>query len=155
MLRDSEPAPIVLADARPSVNATRSVSSSRSRRRAEALRGNVLALKHGVFADVANARDVAVEIDLIFATHAHLDPLADRRLVESLAVASVHYARATQAIDREGWQQQLIAAARDFGNRAERLERAVHERERERAKAAQTVASAADLDAYRRPKAVS
>jgi hypothetical protein len=90
---------------------------------------------------------------VIFAIHADLDPVADHRLVEALAIATVHHAKAVLAIEEAGHLATLLAAARDFGNRAERLERAVHERNRERArerKAADTV----DLERYR-PKAAS
>lgn len=145
---DADPTPL-----KPRPSATRSASLRRARLSQEAKRGNTNALKHGIFARVHNAQDIANEAAIVFAAHPDLDPVADHRLVEALAIASVHHARAVLAIDEQGYQSTLVAAARDFGNRQERLERAVHERDRERRKARQASA-AVDLDRYR-PKAVS
>lgn len=102
----------------------------------------------------ANAPDVATETALIYASHPELDPVADHRLVEQRAVALVHYARATVALEAGEWQASVIAAARDFGNRAERLERAVHERNIARHKAAAGIA-APDPKAYAGPRSAS
>jgi hypothetical protein len=104
-------------------------------------------VKTGIHATILNAPDVADEVALTFATHPHLDPIADFRLVEQLALAAVKYGRAVLAMETAGWTAQLIAAARDFGNRAERLERAVHQRERERI--ADHTRAVVDLSDYR------
>lgn len=133
-------------------SATRSASARLQRLREEAQKGNRNALRHGVFANVANSVDVATETAIIFATHEDLDRVADHRLVEALAIAAVHHARAILAIDAEGYKPVLTGAARDFGNRAERLERAVHERNRERRRE-RTAAESVDLAKYR-PQAV-
>lgn len=128
-------------------SATRSASSRRRRLIQEAGKGNTNALKSGIHADVLNTTAVADEIAVTFATHPHLDSIADYRLVEQYSLATVRYARACIAIEADGWSATLIAAARDFGNRAERLERAVHQRERERI--ADHTRSVVDLSAFK------
>jgi hypothetical protein len=151
-LRHAVPVPLP-GESRPS--ATRGESNRRQRHVEEAKKGNRNAMKHGVFAVIANAPDVAMETALIYAARPSLDPIADRRIVEQLATASVQYARATVALsESDNWGSTLVAAARDFGNRAERLERAVHQRAQERAREA-AKPNADDLAQYRRPKAVS
>lgn len=142
-----------LTPLKPRPSATRSASLSRARTVQEAKRGNVNALRHGVFARIANAQDVATETAIVFAANADLDPISDHRLAEALAIATVQHARAVLAIDEKGYQPTLVAAARDFGNRQERLERAVHERNRERSRE-KKASEAVDLSRYR-PQAVS
>lgn len=63
---------------------TRSMAARRRRLREEAQRGNRNALRHGTFAEVANAADVALEVEVVYATHPALDPVADRRLARAL-----------------------------------------------------------------------
>lgn len=132
---------------------TRATSNERASRRRELLKGNANAWRHGIYSKVGNIPDVTVEVGLIFAARPTLDPIADRRLVEACALASCQYARAVVAMEAEGFTSALVAAARDFGNRAERLERAVHERAAERAKAQAAATARPDLSAYR-PSAV-
>lgn len=132
---------------------TRSASNTRASRRRELLRGNANSLRHGIYATVANLPDITTEVALIYAARPSLDPIADRRLVEACATASAQYSRAVVAMERDGFTSALVAAARDFGNRAERLERAVHERANERAKAQAAATARPDLSAYR-PSAV-
>jgi hypothetical protein len=96
------------------------------------LLGNSRALQHGVFAKSANARDVAVEVTLIYGTMPDLDDLADRRLVEQLALASVQHRRALLAIETDGLTGTLTSYVIRLGQLVERLERAVHDREKER-----------------------
>lgn len=110
----------------------RSVASSSQRRRHDLLLGNSRALQHGVFAKSANARDVAVEVTLIYGTMPDLDDLADRRLVEQLALASVQHRRALLAIETDGLTGTLTSYVIRLGQLVERLERAVHDREKER-----------------------
>src|SRR6266508_3751907 len=79
-------------------SATRAQSARRARLRFLARQGNVNALRHGAFAVVANAADVAVEVDITFATHPALEVLADRRLVELFATCNVQRQRALSAM---------------------------------------------------------
>ncbi len=114
-------------------SATRAASVRATRRRSEALRGNTNALKHGVFATVAAWPDVTVEVALTFGTHPDLDEIADARLVEQYALAAVHHRYASLRMGSlERFDAQLGAYASRLGALAERLERAVHERARER-----------------------
>jgi hypothetical protein len=108
-------------------------------------RGN---LRHGVFSAVLNDADVAVEVGLIYAARPALDPITDRRLVERVALDHVRYFRACQAIEEHGLTALLQASARDFGNRAERGEKLLHERERERLRDRRE-AERIDLSKYR------
>lgn len=117
---------------RPSPNPNRSRSASRARRRQELLRGNTRAMRHGAFAEVAALPDVATEVDLLFAAHPALDPIRDRRLVELLATSNVRRQRCLLAMERDGMTQTLTAYDARLAPLVERLERAVHERERER-----------------------
>jgi hypothetical protein len=110
----------------------RSVASSRQRRRHDLMLGNARALSHGVFAITANARDAAVEVALTFASHPGLDELADRRLAETYALAACQYRRALAAIDAQGMTPVLTAYSSRLAALVERLERAVHDREKER-----------------------
>jgi hypothetical protein len=111
----------------------RSVASSSQRRRRDLMLGNSRALQHGVFAKSANAQDVAVEVALIFGgTHPGLDPLADRRLVEQLALASVQHRRALLAIEADGLTPTLTSYCVRLAQLVERLEQKVHDREKER-----------------------
>jgi len=119
------------APARP-VSKARSLAASRSRRRWEAARGNSNAMRHGIFALVANERDAATEVALIYAARPSLDGIADLRLVESYALAATQYRRALAAIDRDGLTSILTSYATRLAALVERLERACHDRERER-----------------------
>jgi hypothetical protein len=105
-------------------------------------------LRHGVFSTVLNDPDVAVEVALVYAARPALDPVKDRRLVERVALDHVRYFRACHAIEEQGLSPQLQAAARDFGNRAERGEKLLHERNRERQQE-QRQAQQIDLSIYR------
>ena len=108
--------------------------ASRVRRVQELQRGNTRALRHGVFAEVLNAPDVATEVALVYAGRPALDPIRDTRLVELLATTNVQRQRAIAAMQREGMSQQLTSYDARLAALVERLERAVHERERERIK---------------------
>ncbi len=130
-------------------SATRAASASRAQRRRMLLEGNVNALSHGVFAIVANQRDVQIEVALIYVARPNLDPIADLRLVEQLATANVQRHRAIAAMEGEGFTQTLTSYASRLDALVERLERAVHERDRERAKVGRTVINARALDKYR------
>ena len=114
------------------VSPARSLASRRSRRRWELQRGNANAWRHGVFAITGNEVDAATEVALIFAAHPSLDGIADLRLVESFALASVQYRRSLQAIDRDGLSAVLTSYSSRLAALAARLERACHDRERER-----------------------
>jgi hypothetical protein len=114
------------------VSPARSLAASRGRRRHDLMLGNANALQHGVFARTANERDASVEAALIYATHPDLDDLADRRLVEQLALASVQHRRALLAIEEQGLTPTLTSYVIRLGQLVERLEHAVHDRERER-----------------------
>jgi hypothetical protein len=149
----SAPAP-QLAALPPEPVRRRSPGLSRARRVQEAGRGNVNAWKHGIYAEIAATPEIAIETALIFASHGSLDPIADHRLCESLAIARVHYGRAVAAIAAEGYTANLVAAARDFGNRAERLERQVAERDVQRRAQWERAAGARDLSQYRPRPAV-
>jgi allophanate hydrolase subunit 1 len=107
-------------------------------------------MRSGIFAEVSNRPDVANEIALIFATHPHLDPLADRRLVEALALALVQQRRAIVAMQTEGMTSILTSYESRLAALSERLERAVHERDQQRA-AAKGKAGAVDLSRYGQP----
>lgn len=122
---------------------------SRARRTAEALRGNQRALRHGVFARVALEQDVATEIALTYAVRPALLPLEDYRLVEDLAIVRVRHRRAIEAINADGPTANLTKWESNLGARAERLERAVHERAAQRAREQAAGASRPDLSAYR------
>jgi hypothetical protein len=110
----------------------RSVASSSQRRRSDLMLGNARALQHGVFARTANERDASVEAALLYVTHPDLDDLADRRLVEQLALASVQHRRALLAIEADGLTPVLTSYVIRLGQLVERLEHAVHDREKER-----------------------
>jgi len=114
------------------VSPARSLASHRSRRRWEVQRGNQNSMRHGIFAIVANEVDTATEIALTFAACPSLDGIADLRLVESYALAAVQYRRALAAIDTDGLTSILTSYATRLAALTERLERAVHDRERER-----------------------
>ena len=123
------------APARP-VSKARSLAASRARRRHDLMLGNHLALSHGCFAVTANERDASVEAALVYASHPGLDPIADRRLVEQLALASVQHRRALIAIETDGLTSLLTSYVIRLGQLVERLEHAVHDREKERYAAA-------------------
>lgn len=123
--------------------------ASRVRRVQELYRGNARALRHGVFAQVLNAPDVATEAALIFAARPSLDLIRDARLVELLATTNVQRQRAIAAMERDGMSSQLTSYDARLAALVERLERAVHERERERIKEARTSEHAADLSRFR------
>jgi hypothetical protein len=106
---------------------------SRARRVEELGKGNVNSLRHGVFALVANQQDVQTEIALTYAARPLLDPIADRRLVELLATTNVQRQRCLIAMQQGGLSQQLTSYDSRLSALVERLERAVHDRERERA----------------------
>lgn len=142
-----EPTGVSSAPALQAVGPTRKPGISRARRVEELRKGNANALKHGVFADVLNLPDVDREAALIFAARPALDPIRDRRLVEHLASAAVSRARALIAIERDGMTATLTSYERNLSGTCERLERAVHDRERERLAAARE--RPADLSAYR------
>jgi hypothetical protein len=127
----------------------RSVAAARSRRRHDLLLGNSRALQHGCFAKSANERDASVEAGLLYVTHPGLDELADRRLVEQLALASVQHRRALLAIEQDGLTPVLTSYVIRLGQLVERLERAVHDREKERI-AQMRRGKVIDLSAYAR-----
>jgi hypothetical protein len=79
-------------------SATRGASIARARRRSEAMRGSKRSTLHGVFAIVAAAEDVASELDLLAVAFPNLDPIADGRLMELLAIARVSVARSFLAL---------------------------------------------------------
>lgn len=120
---------------------------ARARRVEELGKGNARALRHGVFAVVNNQQDVQTEVALTYAARPLLDPIADRRLVELLATTNVQRQRALIAMQQDGLSQQLTSYDARLAALVERLERAVHDRERER----QTVARQrpVDLSEYR------
>jgi hypothetical protein len=131
---------------------TRSASNRRTRYVQEAKKGNVNGLRHGAFATVQAWPDVSTETMLIFATRPALDPLRDRRLVELLATSNVQRQRTLLAIEAEGMTSTLTSYESRLAALVERLERAVHERERERIQE-HKAATAVPLDQYR-PRAV-
>ena len=135
------------APARP-VSKARSLAASRSRRRHDLMMGNHLALAHGCFAVTSNQRDASVEASLIYTTHPGLDDLADRRMVEQLALASVQHRKALIAIEVSGLTPTLTSYVIRLGQLVERLENHVHEREKER-QAAMRRGPIIDLSAYR------
>lgn len=115
---------------RPRPSATRGASLSRASRVRELNRGNVNAWRHGVFAQVAAAPDVATEVALTLAAHPGLDPIVDRRLVELLATTRVSRQRALLAMATEGLTPVLTSYDARMAPLEERLERTVVERER-------------------------
>jgi len=124
-------------DASPSTprpSATRSISNRRSRRVELIRQGRPGAWQHGTFSVVANAADVSVEHALVLASHPTLDPVADHRLIEDLCLARVQRNRALLAIEAEGMSTTLTSYLARLMPLVERLERAVHERARERVK---------------------
>lgn len=129
---------------------TRSTSARRARLVQEARKGRPNALRHGVFAVISNGPDVACEVALAYALHPHLDPLADRRLVEELALALVQRRRVVLAMQTEGFTAVLTSYESKLAPLSERLERAVHERDQQRA-AAKGKAGAVDLSRYGQP----
>jgi len=127
---------------------TRSQSSRRRRLVQELQRGRPSALKHGVFAEVSNFPDVATEIALTFAAHGHLDPIADARLVEQYAIALTQQRKAIVAM-AGGMSSVLTSYESRLSALAERLERAVHERDRERSPSRSAASSEEILSRYR------
>ena len=111
---------------------SRTVASSVTRRRKELLAGNHLALRHGIFAVVANLPDVEVEVELAYAARPGLDLIRDRRLVEAFALAIVQHRRVIVAMDDGGLTEHLTAYEARLAPLVERLERTVHERELQR-----------------------
>lgn len=134
--------------ARRRASLTRSASNRRARHVQEVLRGNTRAFLHGVFAIVANQADVQTEMSLIFAVRPLLDPIADWSLVELLASTNVQRHRCLIAMQEGGLTSQLTAYDSRLSALVERLERAVHERERERLIASRE--RPVDLSAYAR-----
>lgn len=125
------------ADPKPSSSrrkpsATRSASVSRARRVELLGQGRPGAWRHGTFGVVGNAQDVSTEHALIIAAHPALDPVVDHRLVEDLALARVQRNRALIAIEAEGMTSTLTSYLARLMPLVERLERAVHERARDR-----------------------
>lgn len=118
--------------ARPRPSATRGASLSRSNRVYQLRQGNVNSLRHGVFAKVQAAQDVATEIALTLVAHPDLDPVRDRRLVEHLATTRVSRQRALLAMETDGLTQILTSYDARLSPLEERLERTVDERERRR-----------------------
>jgi len=115
-------------------SATRAVSNARTRRVELIRQGRPGAWQHGTFSVVANAADVSVEHALVLASHPTLDPVADHRLIEDLCLARVQRNRALLAIEAEGMSTTLTSYLARLMPLVERLERAVHERARERVK---------------------
>lgn len=119
----------------------RNPAQSARRRVEELLRGDARqarrAMSHGVFADVLAAPDMLVEVALIEATHPALEA-RDRRLVEAFAMAQVQRNRCVLALgaDLGATDQAKLATLTSYearlGDRASRLEAAVHEREQQR-----------------------
>jgi hypothetical protein len=101
-----------------------------------------------VFAIVANHQDVQTEVALIYAARPLLDPIADLRLVELLATNNVQRNRCLIAMLEAGLTQLLTAYDARLAALVERLERAVHDREKERAAVARQ--KPANLAEYRR-----
>lgn len=114
------------------VSKARSLAAARSARRRSLMLRNHLALSHGCFAVTANERDTSIEVDLLYASHPGLDLIADRRLVEQLALASVQHRRALIAIEADGLTPTLTSYVIRLGQLVERLEHVVHDREKER-----------------------
>jgi len=135
-MTDPKPASVLALSPTDPASATfkrRSMASSSQRRRRDAMLGNSRALSHGVFSKTgANARDATVEVSLLYAVHPGLDDLADRRLVEQLALASVAHRRALAAIEQDGLTSTLTSYVTRLAALIERLEQKVHDRERER-----------------------
>lgn len=143
-----------LRQIKPRPSSTRSESLRRASLRRSAMAGNQRALKFGINAEVHNLPEVAMEVELIYATHEHLHPLEDFRLVELTATTHVKHRRALLGIEKEGMTPTLTRYEMDTGKRLERLERAVHERNVMRMRARQRE-EAVDLSAYQRAKVVS
>jgi HPt (histidine-containing phosphotransfer) domain-containing protein len=148
-LRHPPEAGLVKATPRPSL--TRSHRVRKARRVYEARRGNVNALRHGAFARVAALPDIETETALIMATHPNLDQLADHRLAEQAASASVQAQRVLLAMQEEGMIPALTTYHARLSGLVERLERAIFERDRARA-SEQRAKQIIDLSAYREPE---
>lgn len=116
----------------PRPSATRNASLSRANHVHQLRLGNVRALRHGAFARVQAAVDVQTEIALTLVTYPDLDPIRDRRLVEQLAETRVTVQRTHLAMATEGMTPTLTAFLAKVWPLEERLERTVHERERQR-----------------------
>jgi len=115
-------------------SATRAVSNARTRRVELLGQGRAAAWRHGTFATVGNSADVTIEHALIIAANPSLDPIIDHRLVEDLALARAQRNRAMIALESEGMTSTLTSYLSRLMPLVERLERAVHERARERVK---------------------
>lgn len=127
-------------------------SAMRVRRlREEMLRGNDRAQQFGVFRRVALLPDVALEIEATFIRFPALDRITDRRLVERVAADHVRYMRVLERIEDEELSMPLQAAARDFGNRSERGEARLYEREHSRVRDFRS-RELVDVSAYQRPQ---
>lgn len=107
-------------------------ATSRARRVELLGQGHSAAWSHGTFAVVANRPDVIVEHGLILAAHPALDPIVDHRLIEDLSLARVQRNRALLAMESAGMTPTLTSFLARLMPLVERLERAVHDRERER-----------------------
>ena len=138
--------PIDLPPKRRKASLTRSASNRRTRHVQEILRGNARAFQHGIFAIVANEADVALEVAVTYAAHPLLDPIADFRLAQQFALALVQRMRALAAMQEYGLTAQLTSYDARLAALCERAERAIYEREKERATVAGQLP--ADLSRY-------
>ena len=130
-------------------SATRAASIRRARRSKLARDGNVNAMSHGARADVVHREDVSLEVALTFATHRFLDPVADLRLVEHLALSRMQHAAAIAAMQTDGLTSTLTSYETKLATLIERLEQQVHDRDRQREAEAASTLKADDLAAYR------
>ena len=114
----------------PRPSATRGASLSRANHVRELGKGRASALRHGLFAIVANLPEVTTEVALQYAARPGLDPIRDRRLVEQFDLASIHLRVAAIAIQAQGLTEHLGAFISKQATLVERLERTVDERDR-------------------------
>lgn len=138
-----------VVELRPRPSATRSASSRRVRLVQEAKRGNQNSMRSGIHSEIQNLPHVADEIATVYAVHPHLDRLADFRLVELLAVATISHRRAVLAIERDGLDANLAKYESNLGARVERHLERVYARNAERARSAAADAAKPDLAKYR------
>jgi hypothetical protein len=133
-------------------SATRSQTLRRTAAVKSVLAGNARAMTHGIRSELVTRPDVQTEIALLYAANPGLDPIADRRLVELAAMTNVRLVRCVLALDEQGHDRVLTAYFSKLAPLAERLERQLNERVRQRVGEGRT--SAPDpLAQYKRPRA--
>lgn len=151
MSSSPQPANLAPGPRRPSL--TRSQTLRRTMAVKAAMAGNGYAMTHGVRTALVSRPDVQTEIALLFAVEPALDPVRDRRLVELCAMTNIRLVRCDLAMEEHGETAVLTGYRSRLGPLAERLERQLHERAREREAARR--AAAADPDAaFRYPRAL-